>query len=229
MNKKIQDFKNSIIMDNFKSNFFPNNKQFYEEYYITKIRTSIKWPLPKKIKFKPIMTNLEIIAFSFFMKKENIYFEFGSGGSTNIVSYYKLKSYSVESDLTWHKKLKDNKINAIYITVDLKTRNKVGYPGKETKINDWKKYIQSYHREYNADIILIDGRFRVACGLDVFQKIRNDTIILIHDYPKRKHYHILENYYLKIKTWDSLVAFIKNPYIRTIPEDIYQKYLSIPL
>ena len=117
MNKKLQDFKNSIIMDNFKSNIFPNNKQFYEEYFLAKIRTSIKWPFPKEIKFKPVMTNLERIAFSFFMKKENIYFEFGSGGSTNIASYYKLKSYSVESDLTWHKKLKEHKINAIFINV----------------------------------------------------------------------------------------------------------------
>ena len=114
MNKKLQDFKNSI-MDNYKSIIIPNNKQFYEEYYISKIRTSIKWPFPKQIKFKPWMTNLERIAFSFFMKKENIYFEFGSGGSTNIASFYKLKSYSVESDLTWHKKLKDNKINATFI------------------------------------------------------------------------------------------------------------------
>lgn len=220
-------FKNSI-MNNFKSNIFPKNKQFYEEYYISKIRTSIKWPFPNQIKFKPMMTNLERIAFSYFMKKENIYFEFGSGGTTNIASFYKLRSYSVESDLTWHKKLKDNKINANFITIDLKSR-KIGFPGKNTSINDWKKYIQSYHSEYNADIILIDGRFRVACGLDIFQKIRNDTIILIHDYPYRKYYHILENYYLKIKTWDSLVAFIKNPYVKKIPEYIYQKYLSIPL
>ena len=38
------------------------------------------------------------------MKPENIYFEFGSDGSTNIASYYKLKTYSVESDARWHEK-----------------------------------------------------------------------------------------------------------------------------
>ena len=62
-------------------------------------RDSIIWPLPKEIKFMPIMSKNEIIAFSYFMRKENIYFEFGSGGSTNIASYYQLKVYSVESDI----------------------------------------------------------------------------------------------------------------------------------
>ena len=130
------------------------------------------------------------------MKPENIYFEFGSGGSTNLASYYKVKTFSVESDTEWHEKLKNSGIKANYITIDLNVNN-FGYPGANTDLNDWKKYIQSYKTEYNADIILIDGRFRVACALDIFSKIKKDTIILIHDY-KRKQYHILEQFYLKI-------------------------------
>ena len=91
-----------------------------------------------------------------------------------------------------------------------------------------EKYIQSYKKEYNADIILIDGRFRVACGLDIFNKIRNDTIVLIHDYINRKSYHILEDYYLKLEIWDTLVAFIKRPNVNFIPKEIYNKYIKIP-
>ena len=64
-------------------------------------RDSIIWPLPLYIKYKPKMTHRDIQAFSSFMKPENIYFEFGSGGSTNLASYYKLKKiYSVENDVT---------------------------------------------------------------------------------------------------------------------------------
>jgi len=188
-------------------------------------RASIDWPLPKEIKFKPWMTKKEIKAFCFFMKPGNIYFEFGSGGSTNIASYYKLKTYSVESDVKWHKKLKDNDIKANYITIDLKAQSK-GFPGNETNIENWKKYIQAYKKEYNANIILIDGRFRVACGLDIFTKINNDCIVLIHDYKKRYKYHILEKFYLKIEKWDSLVALIKRPNIKSIPKNIYDKYLN---
>ena len=154
-------------------------------------RTSIEWRLPKEVKFKPIMTLKETKAFCYFMKPENIYFEFGSGGSTNIASYYKIKTFSVERDVNWHKKLKDEYINATYITIDLKAK-KADYPRNMTTIEDWKHYIQSYKEEYNVDIILIDGRFRVDCALDIFDKIRNDTIVLVHDYKIRQDYHIFE-------------------------------------
>ena len=89
-----------------------------------------------------------------------------------------------------------------------------------------KKYIQAYKSEYNADIILIDGRFRVACALDIFSKIRSDTIVLIHDY-ERKAYHVVENYYIKIQSWSRLASFVKNPNISSIPEHIYNKYIYI--
>ena len=159
------------------------------------------------------------------MNPKNVYFEFGSGGSTNIASYYKVKTYSVESDIKWHEKLKTNGITAIYITIDLNVSSS-GYPGNNTNINDWKKYIQSYKKEYNADIILIDGRFRVACALDIFSKIRNDTIIIIHDYGYRNQYHIIEKFYIKIKEWDSLAVFVKNPNIISIPLHLYNYYIN---
>ena len=88
-------------------------------------RASIVYPLPNEIIFKPIMSKIEIIIFSYFMKKENIYFEFGSGGSTNIASYYKLKTYSVESDFNWHEKLKKSGVIANYITINLNAKNNI--------------------------------------------------------------------------------------------------------
>ena len=187
-------------------------------------RSSVIWPLPREIKFRPLMTQKEIIALSYFMRPDNIYFEFGSGGSTNLASFYKVKTYSVESDHKWHDKLKKAGIKANYLTIDLKVTH-TGLPGKETNLNDWKKYIQAYKSEYNANIILIDGRFRVACALDVFSKIKNDTLILLHDY-ERKEYHILEQFYIKIKMWDSLVLLLKNPNINKIPSEIYNFYLT---
>ena len=188
-------------------------------------RSTIIWPLTGKIKFRPLMSEKDLKAFSYFMKPENIYFEFGSGGSTAIASLYKVKAYSVESDIKWHKKLKRYGINATFITVDLNA-SLAGYPGNNTDVNDWKRYIQAYNKKYNADIILIDGRFRVACGLDIFNKVRNDTIVLIHDYEQRKEYHILENFYIKIKSWDTLAAFIKNPILDSIPQNIYNFYIK---
>lgn len=54
--------------------------KYLKNFFTKFIRTSIKWPLPKKIRFKPIMSSKELIAFCYFMKPGNIYFEFGAGG-----------------------------------------------------------------------------------------------------------------------------------------------------
>ena len=220
MNKKINQKLSS-------SNKFREPLFSYDNYskyfsFIAKLINSSKNKsiLPKDIKFKPLMTNNELRAFLYFMNPQNIYFEFGSGGSTNIASYFNVKTYSVESDIKWHEKLKENGIIANYITIDLKASS-VGYPGKETNINDWKKYIQAYKKEYNANVILIDGRFRVACALDIFSKISYNTAVLIHDYEPRIQYHILEKFYIKIYSWDTLALFMKNPNISSIPENIY--------
>ena len=40
---------------------------------------------------------------------------------------------------------------AEYLTIDLKS-TRLGFPGKGTTPEDWKKYIQAYKSEYNADI-----------------------------------------------------------------------------
>ena len=40
----------------------------------------------------------------------------------NLASFYKVKTYSVESDVKWHEKLKYRGIKANYITVDLKVK-----------------------------------------------------------------------------------------------------------
>ena len=198
--KRNCNISNSIRYKGNKTVFNDNIDSIYENTKDSIInkhrRLSIVWPLPKEIKFRPLMTNKEIIALS----------------------------YSVESDAEWHEKLKNSGIKANYITIDLNVSD-FGYPGANTDVNDWKKYIQSYKKEYNADIILIDGRFRVACALDIFSKIKNDTIVLIHDY-ERKKYHVLEQFYLKIKSWDSLFLFLKNPKVKSVPKGIYNLYLK---
>ena len=209
-----------------KSNSNSTEEIDYESILKKHMRSSIVWPLPDEIKYKPMMKEPAIKAFSYLMKPGNIYFEFGSGGSTNLASYYKIKTYSVESDVSWHEKLKSSGVVAEYLTIDLKS-TRLGFPGKGTTPEDWKKYIEAYKSEYNADIILIDGVFRVACAFDIFPKIKKDTIILVHDYNKTDDYYIIEDYYTRVKIYDCLAIFFKKPNIDSIPEYLYNKYSKI--
>ena len=232
---KRKNLRNNKFVDNILAE--NNQKKEYNNYTIdinnvTSIiekykREKIDLAIESKLKFKPMLEPDDFKAFCYFMNPKNIYFEFGSGGSTNVAFYYNLTIYSVESDKKWHENLKNSGILANYITIDLKVKPKsFGRPGGGTTVEDWKRYIKAYKPEYNADIIFIDGRFRVACALDIFSKIRNDTIVLIHDYVNEQ-YNFIENYYFKVKQWETLALFIKRPNISTIPEDIYNKYLYI--
>ena len=162
-------------------------------------------PLPKEIKCKPHLNSEELIAFLSLLTKDTIFFETGSGCSSVIAKYYAKKTYAVEGCKKYYEIGVKNGLKDSLLFNDLKPDNPTwSFPGKRSNINDWKKYFQSYKKEYNADVILIDGRFKVATAMDLFDKIRNDTIILLHEYFDRPSYFILEKYYKYVYHWGSL-------------------------
>ena len=71
---------------------------------------------------------------------------------------------------------------------------------------------------------MIDGRFKVATALDIFNKIKDDTIVFIHEYQHRPIYFIIEQYYDYVYHWDTLTAFIKKKNIKSIPLEIQKKF-----
>ena len=192
-----------------------NNKRTFEK----------RFPLPKQINCKSHLTKNELFGFLSFLTKNTIFFETGSGCSSILAKYYTKKSYAVEGCKYWYEKGIKNGLKENLIFKDLKPDNYIwSYPGKKSSLDDWKKYFQSYDSSYNADVIMIDGRFKVATTLDIFDKIKDDTIILIHEYQERPIYFIIKNYYQYVYHWDRLTAFIKKKDIKEIPIDIQKKY-----
>ena len=185
-------------------------------------------PLSKDINCRPHFSETELVAFLSFLTNETIFFETGSGCSSVIAKYYTKKSYSIEGSKEWYEQGIKNGLRDNLIFRDLKPDNPIwSYPGKNSTLSDWKKYFQSYEKEYNADVILLDGRFKIATAMDIFEKIKNDTVIFIHEYPNRPIYFILENYYQYIYHWGSLTAFIKKNNVHSIPLQIQKKYWNI--
>ena len=182
-------------------------------------------PLPKEIKCNPHFIDEELTAFLSFLTEDTIYFETGSGCSSVIAKYYAKKTYAVEGSIKYYKIGIKNGLRNNIIFKDLKPDIlDWSFPGKKSNMNDWKNYFQSYKKEYNADVILIDGRFKVATAMDIFDKIRDDTIVLIHEYFERPSYFILEEYYDYIYHWGRLYAFAKKKNINEIPLEIQKKY-----
>jgi hypothetical protein len=156
---------------------------------------------------------------------ETIFFETGSGCSSVMAKYYAKKTYAVEGCKKYYEFGIKNGLKDALIFNNLKPdKSKWSHPGKKSNINDWKNYFQSYKKEYNADVILIDGRFKIATALDIFDKIRDDTIILVHEYYNRPSYFIIEKYYDYVYHWGGLYSFVKKKNIKQIPLKIQKKY-----
>ena len=114
--------------------------------------------------------------------------------------------------------------------------NTWGYPGKNSTLTQHKKYsdyMQNLTKEeqQNIDLILIDGRFRVACCLKCFDIINIDCLIDFDDFLDRPQYHVILNYYDIIeKTEDNRMVILKKKSLNedfTIPTELIQQYESI--
>ena len=218
--KKIKDYDMDDVDEIEKELERPSLKE------INKKRTFEKrLPLAKEINCKPHFKGIELPAFLSFLTNNTIYFETGSGCSSVMAKHYTKKSYAVEGGRDFYEEGVKHGLKENLIFRDLKPDNKIwSYPGKASNLNDWKKYFQAYDKSYNADVILLDGRFKIATAMDIFDKINYDTIVLIHEYNKRDVYFILENYYQYVYHWGELMAFVKKRGIETIPLEVQKKY-----
>ena len=184
---------------------------------------------------EPFLSKNDKNLFYNYLDNINVYFEYGSGGSTYQASIRKnIKTiYSVESDITWHNKLKETitnpNINYIYTEMDTKPNN-WGDPGKNAtntqKINYSDQIIKlSKEQQDSIDLVFIDGRFRVACCLKCYDVIKDDCLVAFDDFLDRPTYHIVLDYFDIIeKTKDNSMAILKKKKNVTIPKTLIEKY-----
>mmetsp|Transcript_142396 Transcript_142396/g.246688 ORF Transcript_142396/g.246688 Transcript_142396/m.246688 type:complete len:260 (-) Transcript_142396:211-990(-) len=163
-----------------------------------------------------------------YFAKSTKYLEFGSGGSTAAaLKYPNLKSIqSVENYPPWVQKMKTrNDVQEAelsgrlkFIVHDIGPVTQYGYPAS-TGINEgfpvadefakenFPKYCKTEDLDMEQlDFVLVDGRFRVNCFLNVLKYAGPDTRIAIHDYF-RGIYHIIENFADKVEYAGSLNIF----------------------
>ena len=182
---------------------------------------------------KILMTHNEINLFKSYLEKTTNYFEFGGGGSTVLANSYSniQKIIAIDSNIDWINKIKNNlntnKIGFCYIDVNA-PRNS-GYPKDESKKENWELYsnsISNYNKN-NFDLILVDGRFRVACAIKSYLHMNDTNILLVHDY-NRTHYRDIEKLFVKISSIGTLTAFSKKSSDIILINELYQKYKFDP-
>jgi len=176
--------------------FFINNiwrlkKKYLDIFLLKKINIS------EKVNFGSSKAN------KFFKKKlknSNFFFEYGSGSSTIYADKNNKKYVSIETDKNFYKflltKLKKKK-SLRYFSLGIV--GEFSYPilCSEQQIKNYIFSINKYFINKTTDLILVDGRFRIACCLNLINKahFKKKLTIILDDYQKRKEYHCLNKFF----------------------------------
>ena len=175
-------------------------------------------PRPRYYSF--IMSDSERDLFDQYVKKSKLYLEFGAGGSTlRALTISKAQVYSIDSSQEWiqfmHRywivRFLENK-RLFLKFMDIGPTKEWGQPdGMQSKdlFPNYSSGIFPFLQGKKPDTILIDGRFRVACALQVIIHYHGQSgiKILIHDFWNRPEYHLVLQYLDVLNQTDTLGVF----------------------
>ena len=134
--------------------------------------------------------------FKKYLKNCNIYFEYGVGDSTIwVLENTASRIISVDTDKKWINKVDilKNKKRIDINWINLGEVENWGRPKTYEYRNQFIEYISNvWNFNIKADVILVDGRFRVACFLYSLINAKEGSIIIFDDYMNRSHYHVVE-------------------------------------
>jgi hypothetical protein len=157
-----------------------------------------------------------------------LYYEFGSGGSTAEAcrSPNVEQVYSMESDTGFYEstllELTSNKLQRTLVEVGC--RNNWGYPAPGQDGSLYFSQIDAL--DSVPDLILVDGRWRVACALHAWAKMGPSSVLLFDDYYGRPHYFAVAPYFEKIGSAGRMIAFARGA--MAPPADLIRAYESDP-
>jgi len=136
------------------------------------------------------------------LSKDKIVLEFGSGGSTFLFSENAMFTTSVESDRYFLKLIRSTlrkkgqiEGNTHLFWASIGPTKSYGQPFSSLEplfrhryVNYYNKIFQKSENSRKAEIVFIDGRFRVACAMSSLLNIKQDFKIIVDDYFDRSEY-----------------------------------------
>jgi hypothetical protein len=157
---------------------------------------------------KPMMEEDEISALFLLMKSARTYFEFGTGGSLFLAAEAGVdESMSVDNAMRWVRTVREAAIvrrrlgsRARFVYVDTGgAASNLGRPRRNLGSSQREYFMRERYPLYPLslslapfvpDLILVDGRFRVACALRALFSIPRTTLLIIHDYHRTGYHHV---------------------------------------
>ncbi len=167
------------------------------------------------------------------MAEASFYAEYGCGQSTSwVAKNTSLPISSVDSSAYWIAAVQDRldgRQNVSIKHVDFGPVGDWGRPLGYANRSLITEYTEAHFGgDKQPDLILIDGRFRVACFLASLLHAKPGSVILFDDYTDRQHYHIVEEFLLPSATCGRQARF-------EVPGDLpkeqvrceYEKFLYV--
>jgi hypothetical protein len=168
---------------------------------------------------KPRMSAAELTLFSNAIAGKSYAIEYGLGGSTFLMIDAGVETiYSVESDPAWirevleHERMRSHAASGRLSVshADIGPTTQWGHPANDSKRSGWPDYWREpWHRVDAArvDLVIVDGRFRVACILNSLLEGTKDMTIVVHDFWNRPEYHAVLPFLNCACRADSLAVF----------------------
>jgi hypothetical protein len=143
------------------------------------------------------------------IRDSRLYLEYGSGGSTVVAAKLGKSLVSIDTDLFYlrsiRKKIGTLTPHQILVHAQIGLTGPFGVPLRShrptpRRLKQWADYPETPWRfvptNDTPDLILIDGRFRVAAALTCCAHLLGspNAYILLDDYLGRPHYHVIEQY-----------------------------------
>lgn len=147
--------------------------------------------------------------------------EYGSGGSTVLAAEMVGKTvFSVETDPDWCDMMQrylDHAGTTSDVTLHYADIGKVGKWGRPVSNRKWDRYHAYPNSVWDLpdfkppDLVLVDGRFRVACALTALLRTEQPLTLLFDDYGGRQSYHAIEQFVQPVETRGRMARFEIEP------------------
>lgn len=172
---------------------------------------------------RPHMPEASVAHLEARLKTSKCYLEYGSGGSTRTAAALGVAHvFSVESDKHFAEAVrqataKEPRVGSIFVhTVDVGETGAWGMPTSSLASKLWPDYPLGIWRfikkaRVSPDLVLIDGRFRVACFLTAVMNTRPGTQILMDDYVGREKRYARVEAIVPLKETISRMAVFETP------------------
>jgi len=152
------------------------------------------------------MTPAETTLLARYRDRSRNYFEFGCGGSTVFCDSPQRKIKSIDNNEVWLNKVRpliSPTTELIYINTGPVLE--YGNPADPTLVAGFADYSLAFsQRDSETDLVLVDGRFRIACALQIV--LSNYTgVVLLHD-AERSEYQPVFKFFTVIERVENLIA-----------------------